>query len=241
MSVILSNEESNEDLFDVLKSVDLQLSNPGIFCSASTEHASTLSELMRKLFKSSTSMSKKTFGPFQELLIDGYDRETIWEELQTRNRPLTKFLNKQIFSIVKNLRENDIISNKENKAMKNAANKLKQLEAMMKEENDTEDDDEEGEGLEEGVSDDENDDEEVDLDENEDDEDEDDDDDDEGIDLDENVYEGEGGEEGEEGDGNIITLMIHITILFHPLRSIGFLLFLYPIIFSNFPIICIYY
>eukprot|EP00596_Hydrurales_sp_CCMP1899_P005295 CAMPEP_0119045176 /NCGR_PEP_ID=MMETSP1177-20130426/37723_1 /TAXON_ID=2985 /ORGANISM="Ochromonas sp, Strain CCMP1899" /LENGTH=740 /DNA_ID=CAMNT_0007016493 /DNA_START=136 /DNA_END=2358 /DNA_ORIENTATION=- len=199
MSVILSNEENNEALLDVLKSVDLQLSNPGMFCSASTDHANTLSELMRKLFKSSTSMSKKTFGPFQELLIDGYDGETIWEELQTRNRPLTKFLNKRIFSIVKNLRQNDIISNKENQDLKNAAKKLKVLEDMIKAENDTEDDDED-EDEEEKVSDDDNDEgeeEEGSLDEDDEDND-DDEDEDEGIDLDEDAYEEEEGAEGDD-------------------------------------------
>lgn len=191
-------EETNEDLFDVLKSVDLQLSNPGLYCSASSEHASTLTELMRKLFKTSTSMTKKTFGPFQELLIDGFDRETIWEELQTRNRPLTKFLNKKIFSIVQNLRENDKISNRENQAIKNAAKKLKKLEEMIKEDGETEDDDDDDDEEEEegevGGSDDENSDEEVDLDENDDEDEE-----EEGIDLDEDAYEEE---EGEEGDGN---------------------------------------
>ena len=98
-----SMETVSSDLFDVLKSVDIQISNPGLFCSASSEKAATLSELMRSLFKTSADSSTKTFGPFQELLVDGFDGETIWEELQTRNRPLTRFVKKKIVAISKSI------------------------------------------------------------------------------------------------------------------------------------------
>ena len=84
------------DILDVLQSLDEQISNPGAFCTTSTANAASLCLLMTKLFKVSAHSTNKTFGPFDELLVDGFDGETIWEELQTRNRPLTRFLQKKI-------------------------------------------------------------------------------------------------------------------------------------------------
>ena len=123
-------ETISSDLLDVLKSVDLQISNPGSFCSASTENAATLSELMRSLFKTSADSSTITFGPFQELLVDGFDGETIWEELQTRNRPLTRFVKKKIVAISKNI---SISKKSKAKAMTAATRELDEL-AMEKDE-----------------------------------------------------------------------------------------------------------
>ena len=123
-------ESISSDLFDVLKSVDLQISNPGSFCSASTENASSLSELMKSLFKTSADSSTKTFGPFQELLVDGFDGETIWEELQTRNRPLTRFVKKRIVAISKSVN----VSKKLKAKALNAATKKSEEFAIEKDE-----------------------------------------------------------------------------------------------------------
>lgn len=84
------------DILDVLQAVDEQISNPGAFCTSSAANAASLCLLMTQLFKVSADSTNKTFGPFDELLVDGFDGETIWEELQTRNRPLTRFLQKKI-------------------------------------------------------------------------------------------------------------------------------------------------
>ena len=123
-------ETISSDLLDVLKSVDLQISNPGSFCSASTENAATLSELMRSLFKTSADSSTITFGPFQELLVDGFDGETIWEELQTRNRPLTRFVKKRIVAISKSVN----VSKKLKAKAVNAATKKSEEFAIEKDE-----------------------------------------------------------------------------------------------------------
>ena len=128
-------ETISSDLFEVLKSVDLHISNPGTFCSASTENAASLSELMRSLFKSSADCSKNTFGPFQELLIEGFDGETIWEELQTRNRPLTRFVKKKIDVITQSIQGATNAKRNAAKAAKKASEAL-----LVKAEEDTEDD-----------------------------------------------------------------------------------------------------
>ena len=56
---------------------------------------------MKDLFDVASSSSSKTFGPFQELLVENQDLETIWEELQTRNRPLMRYLKKKMSTILK--------------------------------------------------------------------------------------------------------------------------------------------
>jgi Mpp10 protein len=111
-------ETISNELLDVLESVDVLTSNPGVFCSASTENTTSLSLLMKSLFKVSADSTKKTFGPFQELLVEGFDSETIWEELQTRNRPLTRFVKKKIGNISDALRKEKKESQKRAKEMK---------------------------------------------------------------------------------------------------------------------------
>lgn len=111
-------ETVSNELLNVLESVDVLTSNPGAFCSASTENTTSLSLLMKSLFKVSADSTKKTFGPFQELLVEGFDSETIWEELQTRNRPLTRFVKKKIGNISDALRKGKKEGQKRVKEMK---------------------------------------------------------------------------------------------------------------------------
>ena len=189
-----AEEIITNELFDVLKNVDVQISNPGAFCSASTENALGLSQLMRSLFKSSTELSTKTFGPFQELLVEGFDGETIWEELQTRNRPLTRFVKSKIAGISESV-------TRTNKAKGNAIKQSrKAMEKAMVKEEDTEDE-EDLESEQEGEEDEEKD-EDDDDDEEEEEEDDDDMDDNEGIDLDIDDDDEEGDDEEYEGGGD---------------------------------------
>ena len=95
----------HDPLSDVLDSVDLQISNPSVFCTNSLVKAQSLSLLMKDLFDVATNSSSKTFGPLQELLVENHDGETIWEELQTRNRPVTRFVKKSISSVLKSVQE----------------------------------------------------------------------------------------------------------------------------------------
>ena len=117
-------ETISNELLNVLASVDVLTSNPGVFCTASTENTNSLSLLMKSLFKVSADSTKKTFGPFQELLVEGFDSETIWEELQTRNRPLTRFVKKKIGNISDALRKEKKERQKTSKAMKKNASAI---------------------------------------------------------------------------------------------------------------------
>lgn len=48
--------------------------------------------LIKYLFDKASVDSPRAFGPFTELYVDGLDYETVWEELNTRNKPLLRFL-----------------------------------------------------------------------------------------------------------------------------------------------------
>ncbi len=46
---------------------------------------------MKKIFDLSVEVAPKAFGPFKELLVADLDPETIWEEIQSKNRPLKRY------------------------------------------------------------------------------------------------------------------------------------------------------
>ena len=153
-----SNEKSpamsSIDILDVLQSVDEQISNPGAFCTTSTANAASLCLLMTKLFKVSANSTNKTFGPFDELLVDGFDGETIWEELQTRNRPLTRFLQKKI-NVIHGRVQKVINSKQVAKSARSGKLTGKQLvdsTEQNSEDDDIADDDAEGSSIEDRLS-----------------------------------------------------------------------------------------
>jgi len=79
----------------LLLSVLSVLDRPEEFCVSSHERACILLERLRDLYNEFQSKAEKPFGPLEELLVDGMDLESIWEELQTWNRPLIRSLKKR--------------------------------------------------------------------------------------------------------------------------------------------------
>jgi hypothetical protein len=59
--------------------------------------------LLKSIFDVSASISDKKFGAFEELYVDSADAETIWEELQSRNRPQKRFFKTQSKRLLKKL------------------------------------------------------------------------------------------------------------------------------------------
>lgn len=51
--------------------------------------------------------TSKSYGVLDELYVDGVDIESIWEEVQTRNRPLIRNTKSTILNITKQLLEKD--------------------------------------------------------------------------------------------------------------------------------------
>lgn len=64
------------------------------YCTSSKETATNLSVILKALYDRAVADSKKRVGPLLNLTTDGLDDETIWEQLQTRNKPLTRFATK---------------------------------------------------------------------------------------------------------------------------------------------------
>lgn len=53
-------------------------------------------------------ISSRSFGPLTELLTEDVDSETIWEEIQTRNRPVIRYCKKEIAKSLKNEVDNTV-------------------------------------------------------------------------------------------------------------------------------------
>ncbi len=83
-------------MFEELKDALLGADN---FCVATDSTQSKTRSLLKEVYDSSSFLSTKTFGPFSKLIVDNLDEESIWEEIQSRNRPLTRHLQKKIFTL----------------------------------------------------------------------------------------------------------------------------------------------
>ena len=51
-----------------------------------------LTLLLKQLYDASSGASSRPLGPLQQLHVDGVDTDTIWEELQSKNRPLKRLI-----------------------------------------------------------------------------------------------------------------------------------------------------
>lgn len=73
-----------------------------------------LSNKMKTLFDKSVSISKsKRFGMFDSLIVDGLDPDSIWEEIQSRNQPLTDYIQSKVVSLSESTKNTNIISDEE--------------------------------------------------------------------------------------------------------------------------------
>ena len=73
-----------------------------------------LSNKMKSIFDKSVSISKsKRFGMFDSLIVDGLDADSIWEELQSRNQPLTDYIQSKVVSLSESAKNTNIISDEE--------------------------------------------------------------------------------------------------------------------------------
>lgn len=80
--------------------------------------------LTKELYDLSVSSFDHSIGPLNELYVNGLDSESIWEELQTRNRPLVKYLRKrtgELSQALKKLSENTSNNNEKLKISQNHA------------------------------------------------------------------------------------------------------------------------
>ena len=67
-----------------------------------------LTNILKKLFQYASSSSQIKLGSLDELVIDGLDVESIWEQIQSRNRPMRRFTNKRIPQLCSTIQESFI-------------------------------------------------------------------------------------------------------------------------------------
>lgn len=75
-----------------------ELKAPEDYCVANVDKAERLKELIKAVYELASSFSARGSGPLKSVLIQGVDEETLWEQLQTRNNPLLKYLRKYMKS-----------------------------------------------------------------------------------------------------------------------------------------------
>lgn len=86
---------------DVIDKVLVEVKSIDKLCAPSKDAAEDLSAILKSLYDSSVQISRKKIGPLDRLVVAGLDDETIWEEIQTRNKPLLRYLTKIVTRLKK--------------------------------------------------------------------------------------------------------------------------------------------
>lgn len=79
----------------ILSCLKKELSKEEDFCIPNQKKVDSLKTLLKSIYDTSSSSTKRNFGPLPTLIVDGLDEESIWEELQTRTKPLARFIEKK--------------------------------------------------------------------------------------------------------------------------------------------------
>jgi len=88
----------------MLKRVEKELGLVDELVVPSLDKANHLRDLLKEVFEVSVSASAKTFGDLSLFHVDGLDSETIWQQLQMRNRPVLRFVKRKTASLVTSTR-----------------------------------------------------------------------------------------------------------------------------------------
>ena len=94
---------------EVIEKVLQEVKSIDKICAPSKEVADDLSLILKNLYDSSVQISRKKIGPLDKLAVTGLDDETIWEEIQTRNKPLLRYLTKLVTRLKKRVQAADIL------------------------------------------------------------------------------------------------------------------------------------
>jgi U3 small nucleolar RNA-associated protein MPP10 len=76
----------------LLQQLSSQLNRVDELCVPSEQRSEDLTSLLKSLYDVSASASSKPIGPLASLHTDSVDADTIWEELQSKNRPLKRMI-----------------------------------------------------------------------------------------------------------------------------------------------------
>ena len=98
------------DTSELLERVQNELKNVDQLCVPSSTKSQELNGLLKDMFDYSASAAKRSFGDFDTLLVEGMDAESIWEQLRSRNGPLTKFIKRKTTSLIKVISAHETLS-----------------------------------------------------------------------------------------------------------------------------------
>lgn len=88
----------------LLSSLLASVGGPEEFCVSSECKSRVLLARLKDVYNCFQEGAVQPFGPLEELLVDGMDLESIWEELQTWNRPMIRSLKKRVRRLHRNSR-----------------------------------------------------------------------------------------------------------------------------------------
>jgi hypothetical protein len=86
----------------LLSSLLASVGGPEEFCVSSESKSRLLLARLKDVYNYFQEGAEQPFGPLEELLVDDMDLESIWQELQTWNRPMIRSLKKRVRRLHRN-------------------------------------------------------------------------------------------------------------------------------------------
>ena len=108
--------------------------------------------LLKSLYDHTSTCSSRRIGPLASLHVDQLDLESIWEEIQTRNRPMRRYLEHRIKKLNRELSRKPVVQPGDDEGTSEESEEAEDVESEeaedtsdveMEEEEDGEDEDEE--------------------------------------------------------------------------------------------------
>lgn len=105
------------DCSQIFQRLSAEISKDEQYCTTDLQKSDRLRTILEELYAYSVSCSSKQFGPLDKLVVNGVDEESLWEELQTRNKPLLRFIEKKLKYIGGRLRRNQELQDLEERVV----------------------------------------------------------------------------------------------------------------------------
>jgi hypothetical protein len=78
-------------------------------CAPSKDASDRYRQILKELYDGASASSAKQLGPLLQLTVSALDDESIWEQLQTRNNPLLRFVEKTLKRLKKRLEQQSLM------------------------------------------------------------------------------------------------------------------------------------
>eukprot|EP01116_Phalansterium_solitarium_P022193 TRINITY_DN723_c0_g1_i1.p1 TRINITY_DN723_c0_g1~~TRINITY_DN723_c0_g1_i1.p1 ORF type:complete len:671 (+),score=204.85 TRINITY_DN723_c0_g1_i1:515-2527(+) len=126
--------------------IDDVCEKPERFVAADSVLDEKISVVTKKLYDFAKQREPKKMSPLPELLLEGFDKEQVWEELQLQNLPMLRYLERQTRALLSNQNDLKLLPDSINLKTTNKK-KRQQQEAPSSDDDAADDDDERPAGL----------------------------------------------------------------------------------------------